>query len=302
MVEVETVIKNAVPGLGEGPFWEEKTQSLLFVDLTGGIVHRWHSKTNQMEKVSFGTYTGFAIPHSRGGYVAGVGNKILHFQWDAPKDGKVLAEVEKGLPNRLNDAKCDPKGRLFAGSMKIDTNPATLIPGQGNLYRLDADGTISRCREKCTISNGLGWSPDNKTMYFIDSRPGVVYAYDYDVTTGDICNERTIFDMSGEEVGPSGLKPCPDGMTVDTDGNLWVAVFEGSRLINLDPSGKILREIALPARRITSCCFGGENYDELYVTSAMFGLNLEQDPLAGSVFRIKGLGCKGGPAVSYQGV
>ncbi|XP_064626760.1 regucalcin-like isoform X2 [Lineus longissimus] len=298
--QIETILKHAARSVGEGPHWVESTQSLLYVDIADGDIHRWDSKTNNDEKVTMGTHVGFVIPHSNGGYVAGVGKKIVHFQWDSPQQGKVIAEVDKDQPiNRFNDAKCDRKGRLFAGTMMIDDAHSDQVPDSGNLYRLDGDGSLTLLKDKVFISNGLAWSLDNKTMYYIDSMPypSRLYAFDYDVDTGNIANQRTLLTYDKE----NGIL---DGMTMDSDGNLWVAIFGASKIIHVDSkTGSILREVVLPAKNITSCCFGGKNYDELYATSCVFdgGNPRDMDPLAGSVFRIKGLGCKGMPPNDYVG-
>ncbi|KAJ8306467.1 hypothetical protein KUTeg_017012 [Tegillarca granosa] len=237
-MSVECILKNVTHTVGEGPHWEESTKTLHYVDLQSGDLHRWNSVTGKDE----------------GGYLISIGKTLCHFDWETKKT-KVLIEVElKGTKNRFNDGKCDSKGRLWAGTMGYEDKSGNIEMEIGHLYCFDLDGKIKSHLDKLCISNGLCWTEDNKTMYFIDSTPQKVFAFDYNEDTCEIRNE--------------------------------------------------LRSIPIPALRVTSCCFGGKNYDELYVTCATQDADeseLSKYPLTGSVFRVTGLGVKGFPPNNYKG-
>ncbi|XP_013788765.1 regucalcin-like [Limulus polyphemus] len=180
--------------------------------------------------------------------------------------------------------------------MGLETSPAEVDLGQGCLYSLDPSSlSVSKQVENVNLSNGLAWSSDNRLMFFIDSIPGKVYVFDYDVETGVLSNQRTLVDFTVSR----GYQDCgiPDGMTIDIEGKLWVACYNGSCVVRIDPArGDLLQKIEFPVSKITSCCFGGPNYNELYVTSAIKGLTDEQhkqQPLAGAVFKVADLGVKG---------
>lgn len=302
-MSVETLLECVTPTVGEGPHWDDPSQSLLFVDILGnGAIYRWDSKTGKLEQHKFDTYATFIVPCRKGGYLIGLGQTVSHFNWDTKKITTV-AEVEEGQTTRFNDAKCDASGRLWCGTMAIETAPAVLEYHQGSLYSLELDGTIKKHKDKVSISNGLAWSADNKTMYFIDSIPRKVWAYDFDLATGTMSNERAVVDFGGPETMPD--LGFPDGMTIDTEGKLWVACFSAGKVVRFDPdTGKELQTVRIPARRTTSCCWGGKNLDELFVTCARHGMSeteKEATPLAGSVFKVTGLGFKGIPAYVYKG-
>ena len=203
-----------------------------------------------------------------------------------------IADPERDTPaNRFNDGKCDPAGRLWAGTMEFDGEP-----DRGALYCLDTDGTVTRKFGNVTISNGIVWSLDGRTMYYIDTGRNNVRAYDYDVATGAIGNERVTVTNEG-----SGHF---DGMTMDAEGMVWVAIFGGSAVRRYDPeSGALLDAIELPMSQITSCAFGGPDLTDLYVTSACLRLSESErssEPLAGSLVRVIP-GVKGLPAIPYAG-
>lgn len=285
-------------GTGEGPYWEESTQSLLFIDVVMQYVRRWDYATKEVQEIKLDNSVGFAIPRKSGGIIVGLGKTVSHLNWET-KEVTMVMELDKECETRMNDAKCDCRGRLWAGTMGIDRWPGMPHMGEGSLYCIDIDATVKKHKEKTNISNGLAWSSDNKIMYYIDSQPGTLWAYDYDVNTGSISNVRTVLDFDSEKYG------APDGMTIDTEGKLWVACYGGSCVVRLDPNtGEELQIVKFPARRITSCCFGGPNYDELFVTSAAAGADddeLKQYPLSGSLFRVTGLGVKGYPPNVYNG-
>lgn len=278
--------------------WEEKEQTLLYVDITGQTIQRWSPATNEIQTLGTESFVGCAVPRRSGGYVAGIGRRFVSVDWTS-KTFTPLAEIDEDKPNnRFNDGKVDPAGRLFAGTMAIETSPGVLEPKRGSLFSLHPDFRVVRHFDGVDISNGLDWSHDQRTFYYIDSLTYTVEAFDYDVHTGELSNRRKVYRLEQGE----GI---PDGMCMDTEGRLWVACYSGGRVIQIDPlTGVRLQTVKLPAQRTTSCCFGGKDYSDLYVTSAYIGMTDEErakEPLAGCIFKITGLGVKGTPPNSFAG-
>ncbi|MCB1092546.1 MAG: SMP-30/gluconolactonase/LRE family protein, partial [Verrucomicrobiae bacterium] len=191
---------------------------------------------------------------------------------------KLLSNPEAHLPeNRLNDAKVDRLGRLWVGSMAI-----TARPGHGALYRIDGRGRSMRMDKGFTVGNGMGWSPDNQVMYFCDSGAGKVYSYEFELETGKIRNRKILIEVPDK----SGR---PGGMTVDAEGHLWIAHFDGWSIGRYTPEGRLEQLIPLPVPRPTSCIFGGPDMTDLIITSARIQLSAErvaEAPLSGSVFSL----------------
>uniref|UniRef100_A0AAX7SYM3 Regucalcin n=1 Tax=Astatotilapia calliptera TaxID=8154 RepID=A0AAX7SYM3_ASTCA len=319
-VKVHPIVKSTAL-IGEGPVWEESEQTLLFVDIIGQKIHRWSPATNRIQSVETADTVGFAVPRRSGGYVAGVGRNIVAVDWQTHKVTS-LVEVDEDKPNnRLNDGKADPSGRLLTGQSAhlVTVLPACLSVAmvtvgcvlgtmlkdypsgerkQGALFSVAPDLTVTKHLSQVDISNGMDWSEDQKTFFYIDSLALTVDAFDHDPSTGHIGNRRVVCHIQEGE----GI---PDGMTLDAEGRLWVACYDGGRVINIDPAtGVRLKTISLPVTKTTSCCFGGPDYSELYVTSASLGLNQsesKQQPLAGSTFRVTGLGVKGRPSYAFSG-
>ncbi|XP_013421341.1 regucalcin [Lingula anatina] len=304
-MSVSVLLENVAGFTGEGPHWDETTNRLYHVDIGGSTVHRWDAGTQQNSSVNVGGYTGFVIPSTKGDLIIGLENKIARLNWDT-KEVIELAEVQHGQNTRFNDAKCDASGRLWAGTMSRESYPSQpedIKFEKGAFYSYSVDGVIKQQLDKITCSNGMAWTKDNSVMYYIDSIPRKVYAFDFDINKGTLANRKVAIDY-GDESTLSSLG-YPDGMCMDTEGKLWVACYGASKVIRFDPeTGKPLREIKFPdSRRITSCCFGGANFDELFVTSAK-SVDPAEDvkfPLAGSVFRVTGLGVKGCPASKFDG-
>ncbi|KAL8592041.1 hypothetical protein ACOMHN_060534 [Nucella lapillus] len=300
---VEVVLKNACGSVGEGPHWDDTAQTLLFVDIKNLDVHRYNTLTGEDQVRHLKDTASLVVPRRKGGYMVGLGRRLALLEWDTGMVSTVQ-EVEPDRGTRFNDGKCDAKGRLWAGTMGPEVGKARVEPEAGALYTLDVDRTIRQQVDRVHISNGLAWTQDNMTMFYIDSVPRKVFAYDFDLESGSISNKRTAVEFPPDTLSTYGL---PDGMTIDTDGKLWVACFGAGAVYKFDPeTGKTLQKIDIPgARQTTSVCWGGKNLDELYVTCARVYMSEEEfrmtQPLAGSVFKVLGTGAKGPPAYVYEG-
>jgi sugar lactone lactonase YvrE len=276
------LILDARADLGEGPAWEGHSGCLYWVDIHAGYLHIFHPEDGTDSRLEIGEYIGCVAPRHQGGLIlaARSGFALLdHPISPFPLSPRLLLDPEPHLPgNRFNDGKCDPSGRFLAGSMDDAEIEAT-----GSLYSLNLDGSLKTLLTGTRISNGLAWSPDGHIFYFIDTPTRIVMAYDYDPATGAIANPRAAFSV------PPALG-WPDGMTSDRQGMLWVAMWGGARLTRWDPhTGSLLAEIPFPALNVSSCCFGGPDMTDLYVTSARKGMTadqLAQYPLSGGLFRL----------------
>jgi sugar lactone lactonase YvrE len=261
--------------LGEGPHWDERANALLWVDITQGRIHTWAPGSDIVSTEALDTEVSAVIPRADApGHVAAAGHRVLLRDGDREH---TLATVEDDLhDNRFNDCKCDPQGRLWAGTMSKIGEPT------GALYRLQPGGEIERIITSTTISNGLGWSPSGDTMYFIDSPSQRIDAFDFDGATGEITGRRTIVEIDPDD----GL---PDGMAVDAEGGIWVCLFGGASIRRYTPDGRLEASIALPTTNPTSAAFGGPDLRTLYVTTARHRLTPAQvaaEPLAGSVLAL----------------
>ncbi|XP_060038467.1 regucalcin isoform X2 [Erinaceus europaeus] len=268
---------------GESPVWEAATNSLLFVDIPARKVGRWDSLSKRVQYVTVDAPVSSVAIRKSGGYVATIGTKFCALNWDNHSTA-ILATVDTDKKNnRFNDGKVDPAGRYFAGTMAEETAPAVLERHQGALYSLFPNHHVEKYFDQVDISNGLDWSLDHKIFYYIDSLSYSVDAFDYDLQTGKIANRRSVYKLEKEE-------QIPDGMCIDVEGKLWVACYNGGRVIRLDPeTGKRLQTVKLPVENTTSCCFGGKDYSEMFVTTAQDGLTSEcvmKQPEAGGIFKV----------------
>ncbi len=282
--------------LGEGPRWDAERGELLWVDIDGETMHRSRighdGRLITTHGYQVGHPVGAAAPAAAGGWLLAAGEGFWHLDEDGGLVQLAQPEADRQGRTRMNDARTDPRGRMFAGSMAYGTTP-----GMGRLHRLDLDGTVTTVLEGLTISNGLDWSPDERTMYFADSGTRTIDAFDYDIETGEMTNRRRIYE-TGEDDGAG------DGLTVDTEGTIWVAMHGIGAVRRLSPTGKLLAEVRLPVSQTTAPCFGGEELQTLFVTSAREGFSAEdeqREPAAGRIFRIDGVGARGRPVVPYAG-
>ncbi|MEV0390613.1 SMP-30/gluconolactonase/LRE family protein [Nonomuraea sp. NPDC050643] len=240
--------------LGEGARWDPSTGTLLWVDIPAGVVHRLDPADDTQETVDVGQPVGVAVPREPGGLALALRDGFAVLEEGAPV---VIAPVTaaEGPGNRMNDGACDSAGRFFAGTKAEDDTP-----GAGNLYRLDPGRAWERVVGGVTISNGLGWSPDERLLYYVDTPAGQVDVFDYDPATGDLANRRGVAEL-----------PQPDGLTVDAEGHVWVALWGGGAVVRLRPDGGHALTVRVPATNVTSCAFGGPDLDVLYVTTAWDG-------------------------------
>jgi gluconolactonase len=299
-MSVSVLAKNTCSSTGEGPYWEESSKSLVYVDILAGDVHRWNTVTGTDTKLHLGGAVTFIVPRFSGGYVIGRDQTFSFLDWDSAAVTSIAA-VDQGVNTRMNDGKCDASGRLWAGTMGEESSPAVVEPQLGSLFSLDKNKVVRTQRTKVDLSNGLAWSHDNRTMFYIDSVPRKLYAFDFDLDAGTISNERTAIAFGADTLPTLGY---PDGMSIDLDGKLWVACYSVGKVIRFDPeTGAELQTVSLPASATTSCCWGGPNYDELFVTSGTRQLpgGSKAEPLAGSVFRVTGLGARGAAAPTFAG-
>lgn len=276
----------------ESPFWDERTLRVVFVDIPTGSLFSFDPIADAVGVRRFDQPIGAVAPRRRGGFVLAARDGIAVAGAESD-DLSFIADVESNVQyNLMNDAKCDPFGRLWAGTVHADERP-----GAGSLYRIDADHRWRRMLGGTTISNGLGWSPDGSTMYFIDSPTRRIDAFDYDGATGAITNRRLF-----AEVGDAA-DVVPDGMTVDADGGVWVALWGGGEIRRFSPSGGFDAIVRVPVAQVTSCAFGGAALDELYITTAAVGLDeaaRRQQPGAGGLFHCRP-GAVGTAAAPYDG-
>ncbi|WP_344613085.1 SMP-30/gluconolactonase/LRE family protein [Dactylosporangium salmoneum] len=277
----------AVPGrarVGEGPVWDARDARLHWVDIPAGHIHTSDPTTGQTSTLDLPTHVGAAVPRRGGGFVAAVAEGFASVEAGMTVRCAILPVGE-----RMNDAKCDRRGRLWAGSTTMDFQP-----GRGALHVLMPDWTTRVVLEGLTLPNGLGWSPDGRTFYLADTMAGEISAFDADLERATIGRRRTFARF------PDGTG-MPDGLTVDATGCLWVAMWGGDRVVRISPDADVLGELPMPAHQPSSCTFGGTALDVLYITSAREGLDLPDDDPAGSVFAVGGLGVVGTPAAAFAG-
>lgn len=280
--------------LGEGPIWDPSHKRILWVDILQGEIHQFSVINNDHQVMQVGQSVGAIALNTKGGLIAALQHGFAAIDLDG-KTIRMITNPESHLPNnRFNDGKCDPAGRFWAGTM----DDVAGKEGAGNLYVLHQDLSVSVKLENVTCSNGLAWSPDRSTFYYIDTPTRQVVSYGYNWQNGDIYNKNAIITIPAAE-------GYPDGMTIDAEGMLWIAHWDGWKVSRWDPSkGELLETILLPVSRITSCTFGGEQLEDLYITSASVGLSesqLKEQPLAGALFVIKNVGVKGSPAAYFPG-
>lgn len=273
---------------GEGPLWDADAGAVHWVDIIAGEILTTDFATGETASISYPAMVGAAAPRAWGGFVAAV---TTGFVGIAP-DGDVTHRVDcldDGI--RMNDAKTDPNGIYWSGSCASD-----FAEGRGGLWRLDEDWQATLVLSGLTQPNGMGWSPAGDVFYLVETQARRLLSYPFDLATSTLDPTPTVL-IEGEGF-PEGL---PDGLAVDVDGNLWIAMFAGSAVHEFTPEGKLVRSIDVPTTQTTSCMFVGPDRDELWVTSAAWQLSVDDEPDAGSVFRVRGLGVTGLPTPAFRG-
>ncbi len=279
-------------GLAEGPGWWIEKQVLLWVDIEASKIGLFDPAAGNNDFLHLPAHVGAVVPTSVGDLLLATAAGLMRMD---PSTGVVtlLLDPEVDRPgNRFNDGKCDPWGRFWTGTMAYDFEPLA-----GSLWRLDGDGRITRQRRQLTISNGLAWSQDRGTLYFIDAPTLKVMAFPL-TSSGEIAAEPSICVQI-----PEDWDAVPDGMCIDAEGMLWIALFGGGAVTRWDPiSGQLLDRLAVPCRQVTSCCFGGPHLDQLFITTArreMDAAAIAAEPLAGGLFQAD-VGVKGLPGDPFQ--
>lgn len=277
--------------LGEGPVWDMKRRVICWIDIVSGEIHEFSPESKNHRVIPVNQMIGAVVLCKDGNFLAALKNG---FGFVDRTSGEVTmaANPESHIPgNRFNDGKVGPDGRFWAGTMSHTDEPA-----KGSFYVFDKDHSVTKKIDHVSISNGLAWSADHKTLYYIDTPTFSVVAYDFDKNTAEISRRRIAINVPEKE-------GSPDGMTIDSEDMLWIAHWDGWQITRWNPNtGEKLLSIPMPAARITSCTFGGDDLGDLYITSAKRDLSEEQlanQPLAGSLFVIKNIGVKGMPAFEF---
>jgi sugar lactone lactonase YvrE len=266
-LDVDVALRSA-DELGEGPAWLPETGELLRVDIPAGVLHRWSPATGTSARVDAGDFVTAVVPRRAGGLV--VTRRHAVELWESDGAVSVLAELEPDrVDNRCNDAKSDPAGRLWAGTMSLRRDPGTAA-----LYRIEPGGRTERVIAGTTVSNGLGWSPAGTEMYFVDTPTRRIDVLAYDAETGAVRDRRPFAEID------AGV---PDGLTVDAEGGVWVALHRGGQVRRYAPDGTLTAVAELPVSRPTSVTFGGDDLATLYITTARG----EDEPLGGAVLAVR---------------
>jgi len=260
---------------GENPLWHPIEKRIYWTDIPSGRLFRYDPASGHHEQC----YQGRPV----GGFTVQEDGPLLLFMdrgtialWRNGVLTEVVPEIAEERESRFNDVIADPRGRVFCGTMSTDER-------KGRLYRLDLDGTLHLVLENVGCSNGMAFTLDGKGLYYTDSFAREIYLFDYNIEDGSISNQR-VFARFAEADG------LPDGATLDAEGRLWSAVWDGSSIVRLHLDGSIDRRIALPARKVSSLIFGGENYSDLYITTAGGNTRQEDGAQAGALFRLQSQG------------
>jgi sugar lactone lactonase YvrE len=265
--------------LGEGPLWIADLGCFFWVDIEKGNLHRYHLASEKLEIRNFPHYIAVVLKGQNGKLILGLDRKLVWYDWETEEIEK-LCEVETNQPlHRFNDGKVDFKGRIWIGTLSTK-----FTEGAGSLYRVDSNLKPEVRLKNLTISNGMAWTEEQETFYFIDTPTRKIQEFSFDPETGEIRFRRVAVEIP-EDLG------FPDGMCIDREGMLWVAHYGGSGVYRWNPqTGKLQDKIELPVPHVTSCCFGGENLDVMLITTAQENMtesDLKKYPQSGDVFLVK---------------
>lgn len=265
--------------LGEGPVWDSDLNKLYWVDILAGRLFRYNPETGSNKTWEIGEHIGAVVLRKKGGLLLAIKTGFAFFDPDSGKIEKIADPESQMSGNRFNDGKCDPAGRFWAGTMSYKVEA-----GRGRLYCLHSELTVEQKLTGLTISNGLAWNEKINKFYFIDTLAHQIAAFDYEPETGNIQNRKIIKKINKKE----GL---PDGMTIDEEGCLWVALYNGGRVIRINPeNGETVFQVHLPVPKPTSCTFGGTGLNEMFITTCRENMTEEEIaeyPYSGSLFKVK---------------
>lgn len=287
------LVKDSKCQLGEGPLWDTRRNCLYWVDILNHALHMHDPADPHRDRVlQAEPYISSVVPRHSGGLAVTLKDGYYALDPDSGKLTQLAAVATSSDRIRFNDGKCDPRGRYFAGTMSMSNESR-----QGSLYRLDPSLSIESILQGVSISNGLAWSSDGNTLYYIDTPERSVFAFDYDLSSGLPSNRRVAIRIPNEQ-------GYPDGMTIDTEGMLWIAHWGGGQVTRWNPeTGTQLLRVQLPVSQVTSCTFGGPKLSTLYITTARTGLSekeLQKQPLAGGLFALETRHA-GTPAMAFLG-
>lgn len=274
--------------IGESPLWDETSGDLLWVDTMVGTIHRRNVQSGRMSAFSVGAAVGSIVLTESGALLAAASDGFRLITSDGGI--RMLAPVEAyDSETRMNDGRCDLRGRFWAGTMELNA-----APRRGSLYRLDLDLSVQKMVTEVSCSNGIGWSPDATLMYYVDSPTGRVDVFDFDLTRGEVSGRRQFVSVGSTD-------GVPDGLCVDSLGYVWVAIWGGGQVRRYSPRGELDTRVDVPVRCPTSCAFGGQDLSVLFITTASVGSDREDIARgAGDVFSCR-LGVSGATAVRFAG-
>ena len=283
------LLATAGAALGEAPHWDARHEALVWVDIFPGSVHLTSASGRSIADMSLDRAVGAALPAADGGWLLADATGFSRLAEDGRVDPLLPFLADRpGL--RCNDAKCDRLGRAWAGIIAGD-----MAPGSGSLHRLDAGPAAPMVLDGCTVANGIGWSPDDRTLWFADSADRSIRGFDYDLATGTLGERRHAIELA----------PTPgvaDGLCVDDEGGVWVGLWDGGAVHRYLPDGRLDMVVELPVARVTSCAFGGPDLATLFITTARIGLTpdeLAQAPRSGDLFVVRA-GVSGPPATPWR--
>ena len=260
--------------VGEGPLWDDRSQSLFWIDVLEGKVFNFNPTTQENTEIEIGKHVGAIALTETNVILAAARDEIVSIDLSNSSITSIIKIIDDDR-FRFNDGRVDAMGRFVVGSMGYEPKPGT-----ASLYSFTYPQKIETILEKVGLSNGLCWSEDSNRFFYIDTLTSQIAEYSYDLETGRVYNRKTVITFDGSQ-------GSPDGMTIDRDGNLWVAFWGGGCLRRISQMGKIISEIRLPVSRVTSAAFGGEKFNKLFITTASYLLSeeeLSREPLAGSLF------------------
>lgn len=277
-------ISEVVSDLGEGPIWTPETNSVTWTDITQNTFHTANIDTGKTESFGVPSMIGAIAQTKSGHYITATQKGFARISVDG-QYSPLHSFLQDDM--RMNDGKVDPAGRFWAGSMAL-----SFEKDRGSLYVLETDNSYQKVLGNITLSNGMGWSPDAQYFYYIDSIPGVLKRFEYDLDNGKISDPKNLITFAAA----SGV---PDGMSVSSDGKIVIALWDGGRIEIYEPTGAKVSEIKLGVSRPTCCTFAGPNQDILIVSTASQGIDRADEPLAGKILAVTGTGLSGLPTQQY---